>query len=347
MKQLLVILAALSPMLITPTIAISAPLGQDRYDASASQAKRGLWMYYHRGKEHGLNRIIGDDIAQSIALSNLQFWSVGRVYGSYSNLPITHANEVAYWNKELAQRGIESQLLLGMPTHIFPGSGCREKLLTQLKTRLIDFHNGENNSPPLQNEQRFSALHLDIEPHQFKTNSYKNPPTCAPTNLYWRSSTRAVLFAHLYDTLVAVRSYLDAHGHAQLPINIDLPYWVDSSNNFNWRSTPRFDSGIDWLTAVSEVVNGMTFMTYANDSAQSIRSKLDGENAALGGANIHPALNAKERKAWSSTITWHSLGQFLSAMEQLEDSASATSYGVDIHNYRYLVTRWPIGSVAH
>ncbi len=313
--------------------------------------QRGLWMHYHSGNSYGMGHIIGNTAAENIAISRLNTWKIKRVYTGLKTLPISNRTDVAAWNNRLHINGIQSQLLLGKPHYIFPGAGCRDVLIERIQTRLIDFHEGTGPGMlgTLTANERFDGLHLDIEPHQFKSSYYgNNTPSCAPTSMYWSAATRAELFALLYDTLAEVRTYLDNNGHADLPIHIDLPYWVDSSSNFDWNTTPDFTDGSDWIYSTSLIVDGMSFMTYGIDDPNSIRSKIAGERSLLlDSIDVRPAVNAKERSAWSNTITWTYVSDLKNVVEDLESGTGLLGYGVDIHNYRYLFNPWPIESVVN
>ena len=314
------------------------------------QLDRGLWMHYHSGDSYGTSTIVGNPSAEVLAIWRMTNWSIGRVYGGYRDLPVTNRFDLASWNQKLHQAGISSQLLLGVPHHIFPGVECREALLNQIEERLIDFHEGPPtvgpwSAIPLTSFQRFDGLHLDIEPQAFGPDYYASdpPPACAPISEYWSPATRAELFERLYDTLVDVRDFLDTNGYTNMPIYIDLPYWVDTSSSFDWGTTPDFTNGIDWIFSASQIVDGMTFMTYENDDPADIRIDIIGERMVLlDSIDVRPSLNAKERVGWSSIHTWTSFSQFFDVVEDLESGTGLYRYNVDIHNYRYLANPWPI-----
>ena len=316
--------------------------------AAVSPEGRGVWMHYHTGSAYGTGEIIGNASLESLAHTRLSNWDVHRVYGGYRDLPVTDAADIAAWNASLFAAGIQSQLLLGGPHHIFPGTDCRGQLLEHIDERLIDFHDNGGSPRPL--AERFLALHLDVEPQAFSPAAFGTggPPACAPTSEYWAvTSSRATLFGYLYDTYVDVRAHLDGAGYADLPLYVDLPGGGYSSTSFDGADTPDFTAGIDWMAQVGALVTGITYMTYARDNAPQIRlDVLDERLVLLDSTEARVSVNAKERFPWSSLLTWTSLGALWDVVEDLEDGSGLYAYDVDLHNYRYMASPW-LAVAAH
>lgn len=306
----------------------------------AAPTGRGLWMHVNAGDPLGTDAVVGNPAAESLALARMGLWDVGRVYGGYDDRPVTERATVAAWNSQLDASGVDSQLLLGSAIHLFPGAACRGELLDQIDARLRDFHLAP---PALAPDERFDALHLDIEPHQFKPANHPSPPGCADTALYWENATRAPLFALLHETLVEVRDHLDANGLADVPVYADLPFWVDTSPAFDWTGTPYLN-GIDWTAQAATVTDGFSYLTYENDDAMAIRDDLIGERMLLlSSTPIRASLNARERALFSTSLhTWTYQSDLFGVAADLEAGTGLFAYDVDLHNYRYLAAPWPL-----
>lgn len=301
-------------------------------DAScADTAERGVWMYRHPGNSLGTDHIVGDATEEMTARNNLQADQINRVYGNYGGRPVNDTATVASWNAQLEADGIQSQLLIGDGDDIFPG--CRQEMIQRVQARLIDFN------ASVTADEQFVALHLDIEPQQYKQGAaWPTATTCGQEIQPWAfwdelgSTGRAERYDMLRETLIEVRTYLDANGHMATPIYVDLAPWIDSSSNFDW-STSAVTDGTDWLTQVAAQVDGMTFMTYERDSASSIDSAVAGESSL--NTQLRVSVNARERSPLSSTTTWTDLNDMWAVVGDLE----ATHCGarpVDLFNYRYL-----------
>jgi hypothetical protein len=302
-------------------------------DAScADTAERGVWMYRHPGNILGTDHIVGDATEEMTARTNLQADQITRVYGNYGDRPVNDTASVASWNAQLESDGIDSQLLIGDGDDIFPG--CRQEMIQRVQARLIDFN------ASVAAAEQFVALHLDIEPQQYKQgNAWSTTTTCGQEIQPWAfwddlsSTGRAERYDMLRETIIDVRAHLDANGHTATPLYVDLAPWIDSSANFDWSTTSAVTDGTDWLTQVATQVDGMTFMTYERDSATSIDSAVAGESSL--NTQLRVSVNARERAPLSSTTTWTDLNAMWTVVGDLE----ATHCGarpVDLFNYRYL-----------
>lgn len=294
-------------------------------------AERGAWMYRHPGNALGTDVIVGNAAEESTAIANLQAAQITQIYGNYGDRPTNDTAAIAAWNGQLNAASIQSQVLIGDGDDIFPG--CREEMIQKVQARLIDFNAAVAPS------ERFYALHLDIEPQQYKQGAaWPTTTSCGLRVMDWPywddldSLGRAERYELLRQTFIDVRAHLDANGHAGTPIYVDLAPWVDSSSNFDWSTTPVVD-GADWLAQVATEVTGMTFMTYERDSAASIDSSVTFE--ATLSTELRVSVSAKERAPLSTTITWADLNAMWAVVQDLE-AAHCGARPVDLFNYRYL-----------
>ena len=294
-------------------------------------AERGAWMYRHPGNNLGTDHIVGDAAEETAAIANLQADQITRVYGNYGERPVDDTAAVASWNAQLEAAGIESQLLIGDGDDIFPG--CRDEMIQRVQARLIDFNASVTAS------EQFDALHLDIEPQQYKQGTaWPTTTSCGLRVMDWPywddldTAGRAERYEMLRQTFLDVRAHLDANGHASTPIYVDLAPWIDTSSNFDWSATPVVD-GADWLAQVAGEVSGMTFMTYERDSASAIDAAVTGESSLS--TQLRVSVSAKERAPLSSTTTWSDLNAMWAVVDDLE-STHCGARPVDLFNYRYL-----------
>jgi hypothetical protein len=306
-------------------------VGDAALDAGCAAPERGAWMYRHPGNPLGTEVIVGDPAEEATALANLQAAEITRIYGNYGDRPVDDTATIASWNSQLDAAGIDSQLLIGDGDDIFPG--CKEEMLEKVQQRLIDFN------AAVAADEQFDALHLDIEPQQYKQSAaFPTTTSCGlrlPDWPYWDDlddAGRADRYEMLRQTLSDVRDYLDNNGHAATPIYVDLAPWIDTSSNFDWAATAVSD-GTDWLGQVTADVDGITFMTYERDSAAQIDSSVSGESSLA--TELRVSVNAKERAPLSSTITWTDLNAMWGVVDDLE-ATHCGERAVDLFNYRYL-----------
>jgi hypothetical protein len=316
----------------TADSSVATPDADATSDAGcANPAERGVWMYRHPGNPLGTDHIVGDAAEETTAIANLQADRITRVYGNYGDRPASDTAAVGSWNAQLDTAGIDSQLLIGDGDDIFPG--CRDDMLQRVQARLIDF------SGQVSPSEQFDALHLDIEPQQYKQGTAWPQTTSCGLRVqdwpYWDdldSAGRAERYEMLRQTFIDVRNYLDTNGHAATPVYVDLAPWIDSSSNFDW-TTPPITNGDDWLTQVATEVTGITFMTYERDNAASIDSSVAGESSL--NTELRVSVNAKERAPLSSTTTWTDLNAMWTVVQDLE-ATHCGSRPVDLFAYRYL-----------
>ncbi|HMP08055.1 MAG TPA: hypothetical protein PJ982_17030, partial [Lacipirellulaceae bacterium] len=171
--------------------------------ASAQQRRSG-WMWTSAAHPYGAANILGNEAAERDLINRFGAWNFDRIYTSVGNLPLTAPATIARWNAALHDLGVGSQMLLGENTWIFPAN--RTSLLSLIQTRLVNF-NAMRSDP----RERFTGLHLDIEPHALPA---------------WNSGTpasRKTMLYQLRDTYADVRALLDDNGAADVDIYADLP----------------------------------------------------------------------------------------------------------------------------
>lgn len=304
----------------------------DDADTCRTAVERAVWFYRHPGNPFGSDAIVGVPGSETTTLTNLQALLVSSVYGNYGERPSDDAAAIASWNAQLDAAGIESQLLIGDAADIFPG--CREAMLEDVQTRLIDFN------ASIAPGERFDALHLDIEPQQYDlSTAFPTTTSCGLRIQDWPfwddldPAGRARRYEMLLGTLSDVRSYLDHNGHAGTPLYADLAPWIDSSSSFDWSATSGITDGTDWLLQAAGLLDGITLMTYERATEALIDSAVATESTLP--TQVRVSVSAKERSPLSATTTWADLNAMFEVVEAIE----ATHCGarpVDLFNYRYL-----------
>jgi hypothetical protein len=293
---------------------------------------RGVWAYQHDGGAYSTLAITASAAARTAALNTLAARSVRRFYGTYGDLPVTDPSRVGAWNADLHANGFESQLLLGEAHHLHAGA-CRDELLDQVLDRLVAYH------AVVTPEAAFDAVHLDIEPHAQNTTVSCDGPQPAWGSL--GGADRAWRLLALYDTAVDVRALLDDAGEHEVRIELDLPFWIDSSPTIDWTVLPApFDSPEGWYGQLALVADGITLMTYGTTDTTLIRARAAGEAAATPPGFVRVAVNGKERYGGGGIVIWGSPAQFWSAVANLETVSSAAAYEVDLFEYRAVFSPW-------
>ena len=288
------------------------------------------------GNDLGTDAFVGVDADENTVVAQLGVDRVTRVYGNYGDRPRDDAGTIAAWNVKLADAGIESQLLVGDGDDIFPG--CIDELLVDIDERLIDFNAGT--AAP---NERFTALHLDIEPQQFKlSEAFPETTSCGlrlPEWMFWDDLTnveKGKRYALLLFAFEQIRAHLDDNGASDIPIYADLAPWIDSSTSLDWSEASGITDGTDWLIQATAHIDGMTLMTYERDNAPLIESAATAELTV--GTEVRVSVSAKERPPYSdagSPLTWASLADMWAVVEEIEVDA-CDDRPVDLFNYRYL-----------
>jgi hypothetical protein len=148
-------------------------------------------------------------------------------------------------------------LLLSENTWIAPRH--RSNLLeVHLRRELIEF-NSACETP----QQRFDAVHLDIEPHGLPRWKTMTPEARKKPLLQFR------------DTLREVRVYLDEPGAGKTPVFADLPVWYDQVGKpVGWVSADERDA---WFADLGKSLAGISLMAYKRDTAVRIESGVSWE----------------------------------------------------------------------
>ncbi|ASP37939.1 hypothetical protein CHH28_04265 [Bacterioplanes sanyensis] len=257
----------------------------------------GTWLWKKNGDAMGATAIITDADGQTGALQHLQQHAFTRVYGSYGNAVLEQRQALAHWNQTLASHGIESQYLMASNHWALPGGQTR--LLDKVSTHFIAFQQA------VTVEQRFQALHFDIEPHALSE---------------WKQATpevRRQLLWNLAHALTAVRQLLDRHQLQQVRIYADIPTWYDSSAKIAWA-----DNGSAYFATLAQAIDGVSIMAYERDQADSI----------LNATVFERSLQSEQfrvRLAVDVSDTWPTPEHMNSVISTLQAQGAA----VDVHDF--------------
>lgn len=226
--------------------------------AAIATPSRGTWFWGNTtvptgSSPHGSSVVVGDSAKEDAEIAFMTTWGVKRVYGSYGPGPGIMAERAKYreWNAKLDSAGIESQLLISEFNPGDPSTKLTDpvSLLNKVQLRLIDF-NDEATLP----EEKFDALHLDVEPQTLDA---------------WKTSgggTPAIRRAFLDDLLqvyLDIRALLDGAGYASLPIYADIPWnWGKfPSDTAGWADEPDRNA---WYAEVNAVLDGVSIMVFTD-----------------------------------------------------------------------------------
>ncbi len=275
---------------------------------TAAAEPRGTWWWTSAGQPWGVDQVLGDNNKETQVLQFLKAWNFGRVYCSFSTQTRANPAVIRAWNTKLHAAGISSQLLLSENTWIFPQN--RTNLLTvHIQPKLIDFNAASPNAA-----ERYDGLHLDIEPQglpQWGTNT---------------PAGRRDLLLLLRDTFQAVRTYLDQHGAADIPVYADLPVWYDQlPTPVGWDSTAERDA---WFAALGQSLAGISLMAYDRDTADSIESGVSWEIQNF----TNECRVALEADVGTNGNTWLNF-YALMAMIQTEEHTGTPPRRMDVHDF--------------
>ncbi|MCH7227915.1 hypothetical protein [Haloferula sp. A504] len=284
---------------------------------------RGLWFWRESGSGSpwGSDAIVGNHTLENQTIAFFSARSIRRIYGSYSNRPVSEPATIAAWNAKLQAAGIQSQFLMSENSWIFPAN--HSSFLGKVQQRVIDF----NNAPGRTEAEKFDALHLDIEPQALGE---------------WGSLTDAQQRDYLLllkDTYTVVRQLFVDNGMPDFPIHADLPVWFDShpGGSIGWTDAAERDQ---WFDDISDSLTGISLMPFDRDTFSNIDSGVGWELANV--PNVRVGLEADIPGTWPDVPAFHDM------MEQLE-SAYGPSHAVDIQDYqlwRDALAAQPIIAVA-
>ncbi|MEM1083551.1 MAG: hypothetical protein AAGI48_05475 [Verrucomicrobiota bacterium] len=294
--------------------------------ACVATPERGTWFWGNTTvpsgpSPHGASVVVGDSTKEDAEIVFMTTWGITRVYGSYGSGPGISSERAKYreWNAKLDAAGIESQLLI---SEFDPGDPSTEltnpvNLLNKVQARLIDF-----NDEATLAEDKFDALHLDVEPQTLDD---------------WSTGTPADRRGFLDDLLqvyIDIRALLDGAGYASLPIYADIPW--------NWGKFPSTTAGwVDepdrnaWYASVNAVLDGVSIMTFNtfDDTFLEIdeATEFERETAFVGTCRVAIQAHVGPGEIWP---TWP---HFINILSQLEDPIDGydTTGATDIENYAF------------
>ena len=266
---------------------------------------RGIWWWTSPDHPWGRGQVIGDPAKEAKLLRFLSDWEIGTIYTCFSKEALKNPQWIRAWNERVHAAGKTSQLLLSENTWIDPKN--RPNLLSvHLQQALIKFNSTVGNP-----QQRFDGVHLDIEPHGLPG---------------WKTMTpeaRKNLLFQFRDTLRAVRTYLDDHGAAKIPVFADLPVWYDQIGKpVGWTSAAERDA---WFADLGKSLAGISMMAYERDTFVRIESGVEWELA-----NFKDEVRVGLEVSVGPGKTWKSFDELVTMIKAQE--AAKPSRRVDIHD---------------
>ncbi|MCB9681806.1 MAG: hypothetical protein H6733_10065 [Alphaproteobacteria bacterium] len=274
---------------------------------------RGTWFWRDTGHPDGAGAVVGDPAAEALTLQRFDAWSIDRVYASYDWASPTAVTDIAAWHMALhATPGRSVFLLLSENTWIDPLTW--PNLDSKLQERLADFH------ASVVVASRFDGVHLDIEPHGLPDWS-----TLSAADKRGRLDALLATWQH-------VRTWMDTHGAAALPLYADIPVWWDNlPGSIGWSNAADRDT---WFAAACGALTGVTLMDFQRDSVASIQSGIDGERSML---TCEARVGVEARMAPMATPTWDDLNHMMTTAAMWEDAYGVGGEGVDIQSWTQFV----------
>ncbi len=276
-------------------------------------------MWSSASHPYGATNILGDHAKEAGLIRDFQTWEYDTIYTSFGSWPQSDPERIAHWNAGLDDAGIQSQMLLGEPTWVFPGS--RPGLLNIIQTRLIDY-NAARTDP----RELIDAVHLDIEPHALTQ---------------WKNGTatdKRDLLLDLRDTYDDVRNLLDTNGQTQVEVYADLPVWYDSSSSIGWAPGERDQ----WFVDLAGSLDGFSMMAYERDNFSSIANGVGWEIANFNG-EVRIGLEAA---AVGPGETWADFDELMAMADQLEAYYGTDIGGIDFHPLRHFTDLAPFSFLS-
>lgn len=265
-------------------------------------SNRGIWFWAEPKSTLGSSQILANQLEQQRAIDFLSENEFSRLYGEYQD---TANYLIADWNESLNKAGIESQLLLAENVWIFPRQ--RHLLFERIQKELVDFNNSVDN-----NEQKFKALHLNIEPHALDLWKQASP------------TKRRDMLEQLLDTIKESRAYLDKNSKDEIKIYFDLVVWYDEINGtIAWQNKSDRD---DWYTRFTAYLDGLSLMAYARGYEAII------VNTAWEIENLDTSINIAIDADIGEGRFWPTRAKFVQVLKQLE-AQFTDKQNIDIHSF--------------
>ncbi|HDR04844.1 MAG TPA: hypothetical protein ENN84_06310 [Candidatus Marinimicrobia bacterium] len=263
--------------------------------SSAGNAARGLW--YWQGTIHAAREDAG--LVQHFKKGRIQ-----AVYGAFGYSPYDYPERMKAWNALLHSNEMQSQYLLAGTDWFFPEK--REEIFLRLEKNLIEFHK------KCQPQERFDAIHLDIEPQALPQ---------------WKSGSpqeRRELLRLLSESFEAISQYLNRWSDVPLPIYADLPVWFDSFETIGWESENDRDA---WFYELSLYLDGVSLMAYERTDKAVILADTEYEFSRFRECRIALEADIGHGKSWRTPKA------FFRMIEKLESAG----FAIDIHNWESYV----------
>ena len=183
----------------------------------------------------------------------LQGCLIGRLYGSYGDLPASDPQWMWEWNGKLHSWDVESYLLLADPDWLADPAA----LLGLLEERIGWWYH----SPVgMSVASDFDGIHLDVEPVQMEA--------CKTATLDMAQCR--VHHDELLALVIAVRNWLD-NTNPSLKLYVDVHHWTDvigAGGRVDWGpglSTNPADNRNVWYDTLADHVDGISVMAYSSN----------------------------------------------------------------------------------
>lgn len=233
--------------------------------------KISAWHWGSYSKKYGVNFAVeGSPAIATEIIAAYKASNVTRVYGGFARLPGAKPSLMAAWNKRLKAAGIESHLLIGSSSWVYPQN--RASMLSEITTQFIGYNQ------KVEADARFVGLHVDIEPHglaEWKTASL---------------TRKRELLQMLCDTYRDIKSHLLAKGVTNVQLYADLPVWFDNLSSLGWASTTERDA---WFKRCDVYLDGLSMMAYETSSIPTILSRTQWERTNFTGV-VEVGLNVTD-----------------------------------------------------
>ena len=279
---------------------------------------RGVWFWGSTtlpddtSSPWGSSEVVGTAALEEDTINFLSLHHVDRVYGSYQNRPVSEPSAIASWNAKLDSADIHSQLLVS-GTQVDDPAWVAD-LQVKIANRLIGF----NETPGRLEEEKFDALHLDLEPQGLDA---------------WDDGTPAekrVLLTDLLNSYALIRTQLTDAGYPAFPIYADIPFTWDKlpvdGGSVDWTDATDRDA---WFSDISAQLTGVSLMTFSKDNSAALQVATAYERSALAGK----AIIAIQPKVADDEM-WTTYTAFANVLNQLEEDVPTTD-ATDIENYAF------------
>jgi hypothetical protein len=281
---------------------------------------RGLWFWEQNSFENdtvniydGLS-VVGHAAREADALNFISNRQVRRLYGEYTNRPVTEPSVIAAWNTKLHHLCIDSQSIFrGKDTYL---ASFKPDLLTLIQNSFVGFMDAMGSDGP----SRFKALRLRLSPQD----DFSWP--------VWTPAFRRTQLDNILVILTDTRALLDSSGYPHIPLFADIGHDWDlmpiDGGLIGWTGTSDRDN---WFQQVHQVIDGVSVLSFPQTIFFDIENVSNYERSAV--------LPTKAIIGMKSDIgligIWPNLTAFQNEMAVVENT-TGPAQSVDIDNF----ARW-------